>query len=533
MKIFILLFFITVSLFAGDTNKNKKNIEIKSVKNESINSISKDENLTNSNEKELRISEEVLKYFSIEGYFRTKMDYQNNLDLNSFYLMNPNTPDENVVGSSKHMPTVGELKNGASSASTVSYSTRFRFSPNIVVGEYLRAVSTIDIFDNQQYGDNEKSLIFAKEVYFEGKTPFGMISLGRIATNWGLGINRNSGKGKFANYGDYIDQIQYELKGVIGNMPNLSFKLAYEIKDSSPKSSSFYKSSQKPSYDIQDNDDNVGFSFYIENKMEGDELDNYLLTSSTRLNYGLYSGMYRKDKNVLINDTATSNTSKYSYQDYNLNYYTFDAFFEFYLGNIFNLKSEVVYSFGTNEINKSFNQWGAVIQSNFNFLMKTLTVGIDAGIASGDTSSESDPYNTLGTQNEYKKDNFVFNRDYNIDLIFFKEIYSLSSLYYIRPHLTWSATSDISLNLWSVTSIALNSEQTFGRDTYLGTEIDSSFEYLNRDGLNFGLRAGIYVPGAGMDWLGKDGKRGGTNAELKDSIADFAYSIQVFLIMKF
>ncbi len=533
MKIFILLFFITVSLFAGDTNKNKKIIETKNVKNETVNSISKDEHSTNLNGKELRISEEVLKYLSIEGYFRTKMDYQNNLDLNSFYLMNPNTPDENIVGSSKHLPTVGELKNGASSESTVSYNTRFRFSPNIIVGEYLRAVATIDVFDNQQYGDNENSLIFAKEVYFEGKTPFGLVSFGRIATNWGLGINRNSGKGKFANNGDYIDQIQYELKGIIGSMPNLSFKLAYEIKESTPQSSSFYKSSQKPSYDIQDNDDYVGFSFYIEDKIEGDELDNYLLNASTRLNYGLYSGMYWKDKNIVINKDITSNTSNYSYQDYKLDYYTLDAFFEFYFGNSFNLKSEIVYIFGNNENNKSFNQWAAVIQSNFNFLMKTLTVGIDGGIASGDTSNESNPYNTLGTQNECKKDNFIFNRDYNIDLIFFKEIYSLSNLYYIRPHLTWSATNDISLNFWSVTSIALNSEQTFGRDTYLGTEIDLSLEYLNRDGLNFGLRSGLYVPGSGMDWLGIDGKRGGASAELKDSVADLAYSIQVFLIMKF
>ncbi len=532
MKIFILLFFITVSVFADNIN-NKEVVETKNIENKAINNSKKTDKSDSLNGKDLKINEEILKYLSIEGYFRTKMDYQNNLDLNSFYLMKPNTSDEYVVGSSRHMPTIGELKNGASSESTVSYNTRFRFSPNIIVGEYLRAVATIDIFDNQQYGDNQKSLIFAKEAYFEGKTPLGLISFGRIATNWGLGINRNSGKGKFANNGTYIDQIQYELKGVVASMPNLSFKLAYEIKDSTPQSNTFYKSVENPNYDVQDDDDYVGFSLYIENRMEGEELNNYLSNMKTRLNYGLYSGMYWKDKNTVINQNPTNNASNYSYEDYKLDYYTFDAFFEFYFKNRFNLKSELVYIFGNNEKDKSFSQWGIVLQSNFNFLMKTLTVGIDGGIASGDTSDDSNPYKALGKETKYMKDNFIFNRDYNIDLIFFKEIYTLSGLYYIRPHLKWAATSNIALNFWSITSIALNKEQTFGKDTYLGTEIDFSLEYLNKDGLNFGLRSGLYIPGAGMDWLGIDGKRNGTGAELKDSIADLAYSIQLFLIMKF
>jgi hypothetical protein len=275
--------------------------------------------------------------------------------------------------------------------------------------------------------------------------------------------------------------------------------------------------------------------------MEGNELNNYLSRGNSRLNYGLYAGMYWQDKVTTVitpktdenGNTINENVSLISYESSSLDYYTLDAFFEFYFKNDFNIKAEVAYIVGTNENDDSFNQWGIAFQSNVNFLMNTLVAGVDFGIASADTSSDSDPYKTIGQKIDYKKDNFTFNPDYDIDLIFFKEINFISNLYYIRPHISWLATENISLNLWSVTSIAFNEEQTYGRDTYLGTELDTSIEYLNKDGLNFGIRGGIFIPGAGMDWLGTDGERGGAVTELKDSIADLAFTIQAFLVMKF
>ena len=47
--------------------------------------------------------------------------------------------------------------------------------------------------------------------------------------------------------------------------------------------------------------------------------------------------------------------------------------------------------------------------SNIKFLMETLTVGFDAGIASGDSSEDSDPYKVPGQEITYKKDNFISN----------------------------------------------------------------------------------------------------------------------------
>jgi len=524
MNKIILLFLITVSIFAKDANIKKEKIE----KKDSIMS----EELLKTKTKDLKVNDEILKYISIEGYFRTGMNYRNNYDLNSFSLTN----NDSVVGSSKHKPTIDEFKEGKSSSrSTVSYNTRFRFSPNIVVGEYLRAVATIDIFDNKLYGDNTESLLFAKEAYFEGTTPLGKFYVGRMATDWGLGMYRNSGKGKFSNYGTYIDQVQFEVRDVLSFIPFLSFKLAYEVKDSSAKDTNLYSDSQSINYDIEDEDDYVGFSLYIQSKIDGEELDAYLLENSMRLNYGLFLARSWKNKTTTINLNKTDeNSSKLSYEDSSLDYYTVDAFFEFYHKKDFTVKGEVIYLFGENEENKSFSQWGAALKTNAHFLMNTLSIGLDAGIASGESSDDRDAYTINASKS--KMNDFTFNLDFDVDLIFFKEIHSLSSLYYIRPHVKWLATKNISLELWAITSMALNESQTYGRDKYLGTEIDMSLEYLNRDGLNFGLRTGVYVPGKGMDYLGTDGKRTSTSSAddlTSDFAAELAYTIQLFLIMKF
>ena len=481
------------------------------------------------------IKDEVLKFFTFEGYFRTFADYRNNFDLNSFYIINPNTENEKVVGASKHLPTISELKNGSDSSSTVSYTTRLRLSPNITVGEYLRAVATIDIFDNELFGDDKTARLYAKEAYFEGKSPIGLFKIGRMATHWGLGINRNDGKGKFSFYGNYIDQFQYEIKDLIMSMPDLSFKLAYEVKQSGIGNNKFTNLNYNlaDTYDIEDNDDYVGFTFYVLNQTSYETFEKKMLEDENVFNYGIYAGMYHKDKYTEIFTQNTGNTSNYSYENYFLDYYVFDAFAEFYKGRAFSLKTEFVYSFGDNEKGNSFNNWGGVIESKFNFLMNTLGIGLDLGISSSDDSNDYDPYKTLGKEIKTQRNNFVFNKDYDIDLIFFKQIYDNTGLYFIKPHVSWIATDDISLKLQSVTSMALNEKTTYGRNNYLGTEFDFFIEYLNKDGLNFGIRSGLFLPGNGLDWLGIDGKRGGSGADYKDYDASLAYSTQFFMIMKF
>ncbi len=512
MNKFVLLFFITIAIFGSD----------KTVKMPEVN-----------NNKEIKISDEILKYISLEGYLRLGANLRGNYDLNSFYLRDANTKNEKVVGSSKHLPTIKELKKKSSSQSTVSYSTRFRLSPNIIVGEYLRAVTTIDVFDNTLFG-NKADVIIAKEAYFEGKTPFGIFRIGRITTDWGLGIYRNSGKGKFSNYGDYIDQIQYEVGNFFSVMPYLSVKLAYEVKDSGPNSNDIYGKQTAPAYDMEDRDDYVGFSLYVENKLKGQALRNLLQTGKNHINYGLYLGKYWKNKDIKVKKDPNKKDSSYTYDSYDLDYYVINAYMEFYYNTIFDVKAEFVNILGSNEKDKFFYQWGLLLQSNVHLLMNTLSLGFDLGLASHDTSDESNPYYKMKSGAiKVQRNNYTFNPDFDVDLMFFKEIYDLSGLYYIKPHLSWLATENISISLWSVTAFAFNKNNTYGRNTYLGTEIDTSIEYLNRDGLNFGIRSGLYIPGDGMDWLGEsNAQRGGTGEE-KDQLAELAYTIQAFLILKF
>ncbi len=507
----ILIFLVTISLWATDNSKI--------VSEESIS-----------------LKNEVIRFSLLEGYFRTNAFYRNNFDLDSYYIENASHGDETIYGTSRYNPSLEELKGNASDISTVSYNLRFRLSPSIQVGEYLKAVTTFDIFENTLFGDDYKSQLFGKEGYLVAKSPFGLFKIGRMANNWGLGIFRNDGKGKFSNYGTYVDQFMFEKEMPISIFKHFKAGLAYEVNNSSVSARELYNVNRN--YDLDDRDDSTSYSIYLSDSMKGDLLDEYLDLGKTRFNWEFVYNYNSNDMTSLYNDNDT-NDRKFSIESISSTYHTFDLYASMFVGNSFKLESELLVKMGDyktmDDSDETLFQTLFVVEDELSFLQKTVGAGLDFGLAYTDDSQKdsNDPYVNLFGEIDSK--NRIFDNDYDIDLIFFKEIARATNLYFIKPHVKWRINRELSVDLWSVTTFAFASEDTFGKDPYLGTELDLKVQFLNRDGLNFGVMAGFYLPGKGMDYLGKDKERSdeGATVENLDKTANYATSIQAFMILKF
>ncbi|MFZ9888904.1 MAG: hypothetical protein ACO3JL_15515, partial [Myxococcota bacterium] len=202
----------------------------------------------------------TLNFLEFDGYFRTRFDYMNQLDLGTY---------DPVVGrgtSSVPTPTMyrpfdgegcvvaegeefgenpaypGQLCRADSedTSSLFSANMRLRLHPTFHVSEDIRIVSMLDIFDNVVLGSTPESKpgfannptlplpLFAsnalppqagfnsvwdsvrlKRLWGEVMTPFGLLRFGRQAQNFGLGLLVNDGNQLDDDFGDSADQILF------------------------------------------------------------------------------------------------------------------------------------------------------------------------------------------------------------------------------------------------------------------------------------------------------------------------------------
>lgn len=477
----------------------------------------------------ISIQDQISKVFNIEGYFRGQMGWNSNFDLDSYYI----NEEKSVLGTSHARPTLDEINDDYNDEGIVSYNFRLRFAPTIEVGEFFKAVATVDLLDNIVAGsssDQNIETIALKEGYAKIKSPFGLLTAGRVATQWGMGIFRNSGRDKFANGGTYIDQVNFFAPIPMPNFEHFAVSLGYEFNQSGLNSSDLGDNRGLTS-DLDDNDDRTTFTVSLSDRVDGDELGNLLRSGQNRFNWQVYWGYIDQEKR----STAGTDTTNWSYDKNGMGTMMLDAYLAFYVNTAFKVEAE---AFWAND--DDFTIWGGVVKTTLSMMMETLKFGVNVGVANGD--SDIDPYDNIENQTNEdieKSDipygtSFTFNADYQIDLILFREVTPFTNAFYVKPHITYMFSDQMALSFWGVYSQAIETDQTFGKDSLLGIEIDTRLEYVSRSGLTLGVAGGFLIPGDGMDWLGADKKRESTlELNNKDHEANIAWSLQAFVIMKF
>jgi len=164
-------------------------------------------------------------------------------------------------------------------------------------------------------------------------------------------------------------------------------------------------------------------------------------------------------------------------------------------------------------------QWGGEVQARFRPHDAGLGVGLDFGVASGDPDPgfSGAPERNLGpTQagelhgaqvdlpRDRRADDFRFHPDHRVDRILFREIVgTVTDAAWVKPQVRWLVqdfgAGSLTLALQAVASMALYAESTPGGRHPLGIEIEPGLDYRTRDGFGFALHHAVLFPLAGLD----------------------------------
>jgi|GEM_PF-3553791 len=146
-----------------------------------------------------------------------------------------------------------------------------------------------------------------------------------------------------------------------------------------------------------------------------------------------------------------------------------------------------------------------------------LVFGLEYGLASGDDGEAQQQGHTNLNEISYLPgpgdrtiSRFVFDPDYRIDLILFRELIgSVSNAMYFRPRVSYSLTKAIKVTAQNVTSAALKTVSTPGNATFWGTEFDADLGYSS-GGFHAGMAYGVLFPLGAMDHPTNEVGQGGT-----------------------
>jgi uncharacterized protein (TIGR04551 family) len=437
----------------------------------------------------------------LQGYFRVRGEMLNRLNLKSA----PDTAGFN------YFPT--PLRGVGSSLS--SANMRLRLEPTINASESVRVHAQIDVLDNYVLGSNtgaltdstgspypipywsssrvyiqndptaDRPLIIPKRVWGEVQTPVGLLSFGRMPSQWGLGILANAGTGIDQDYGDSVDRIQFAAPPVSTPLGRLVFVPMYDFDAAGVlhNDQRLGAGSGQP-FAADDGDAARALGLKIIRIDNDDEIRRKVEAGSHSLNFGLYY-THRTQRFVYpgwIEGTCTVDSTDPNATPCAAKRRGADGHFGSLWGRWVNarwrIESELVGVYGDIENANSGNadltalahvhmrQWGGVIQAEYKYNPK-FHFGFEAGAASGDGAPgfgnipdrgiAGDPttlpsYGAIegpqwGQRGDHTINNFRFNPAYQIDQIFYRRILGqITDSVYLRPSARWYAMSGLTID---------------------------------------------------------------------------------------
>ncbi len=130
-------------------------------------------------------------------------------------------------------------------------------------------------------------------------------------------------------------------------------------------------------------------------------------------------------------------------------------------------------------------KYGGTARVTYRALEGKLRLGLESGAASGDQWDNTVQGNTniayanlIGGPNDHKLTQFLFNRDYKVDMILFRHLIgAVTNAGYVKPFLSYDLTKSIGFKVANITSFALNPVATPGNETMYGTEFNADIGY--------------------------------------------------------
>lgn len=467
----------------------------------------------------------------VDGYFRLRADYLKNLNLS--FRDDPSqggSPFPRPLGCTPaEEMTPGDVSGRPCGDTFRSTNVRLRLEPRINVSETTSVHTQIDILDNYVLGtaataagvapprpateiENE---IRVNRAWAEVATPLGILKFGRMPWHWGLGIAYNSGaedpiNGGYdldADYGDSVDRVMF---GTLIPGTRLRAGLAMDFPFTGPTTTwNPGALGGGQAWDL-DNDDDISRWVLMISRMDSpQEFRDAIDRGELVLNYGVqFSYVQQKWSYNDADDVVDAS----SYVPRDATVYVPDVWLKLGWGPaLFEL--EAIAEIGNvNELSDlevddpvDIRALGGVGRFTYRAMEDKLKFGLEVGAASGDAHDNVIQGQTHLSGAQYfmpgdrRMSRFVFDPDYKVDLILFRELIgAVSNAAYGRPFMSYDLTDSIQLKVANITSFALKPVSTPGNARMWGTEFNADLGYSSST-FFAGIAYGVLFPLAAMN----------------------------------
>jgi uncharacterized protein (TIGR04551 family) len=510
-----------------------------------------------------------LQFLEMNGYFRVRGQLFNHLDLGV-------GRDASLPNGRYLFPVPFDQPNGGAGRTTLSTANmRLRLEPTMNVSEHVRVRAQVDILDNHVLGSSsselqsdpssypatfygssrvvlsgndphlERPYVSPKRVWAEVQTPVGLLSFGRMPSEWGLGIWSHAGAGIDDDFGDTVDRIQFALPPVTTPIGRLVFVPILDFDNEGALYRQPYAATGTGQpFDGEPGDNARTYGLKIARLDTPDEVRRKLDRNESSVNFGAYYN-YRTqhftypDWNTVGFDASYANTTGPVNAVKRAAYaHVLDLWFRF-LSPRWRVEAEATGVYGqvgdprTDSTQPQFpqlllRQWGGALVVDYKAVPNKVTFGGEIGAASGDSAPGFGNVPTLGPQPYGSLEgqqwgcvggspscaqvdrsirNFRFNPGYRVDLVLFHEILGqVTDALYVKPKLRWDILPGFWLDEAIIYSRALekgstpsvNSRGTGGAQD-LGIELDTQLTYSSGDGFMAWAQWGVLQPLGGLE----------------------------------
>ncbi len=529
-------------------------------------------------ESQLSEPEQSFPYIENHGYFRFRADNFWNLDLNTQGTSPVLPPLEATPRVEESIPADRGDFYDPEAELLSSANIRFRYHPIVHITDTMRINAEIDLLDNlvlgstpdgftafgaspdnrfdvplvaftpgQQVPNEDLTLgdsIRVRQAYAEMNF-LGLIRVGRMASNWGLGILANSGGAYNASplaprtshrgvalqgfncmdcdYGDLVDRFMF----ITRPLSTVYVGFVYDWA-SSGTVSYLEDQPQGQARDLSQIDDVSQFGFIAVRSHNSDaerrERDRRLKELRLPVIEGGVYLVHREQQadqgqtGFFPNDTETAFAPRLAtawIPDLWVRLLWEPAFKRrirleleavMIVGDIENVEPGLPDDDGGSA--RELNQLGIAFESDFRF--NNLTTGLNAGYASGrSTEGENarlapgwgvQDFNpvTGGSQSDRDVTNFKFDRDYFVDSIMFREVIgTITNAVYFNPYVQYdfftAQTSAMGARLDGIYAMAPQPEVTPGGESGIGLEVDATV-YYKSDNYQADVSGGAFFP---------------------------------------
>jgi len=472
-----------------------------------------------------------LNLFQVSGYLRLRGDLLDDLSLRrgadpgGYYLFPP------PVSS----PGKGTLTSG---------NLRLRLEPVLNVSDQVRVLAQVDLLDGVLLGQSpqvppgdgsgaDRDSIRVKRAWGEVQTPVGLASFGRMPAQWGLGMVANAGSGMGDDLGDSVDRLQLAIP--VRQLPVVGSAVLVPYYQVNSSGLSFAQSpGVSQPLDIDKADDNWSTGVRAVHLDTEEELRRKLDRGESSWNYGVWY-QYTSQRYALsslvgspINQAEAATVREVKVgetahqADFWLRYRTRRVRLELEAAGIYGNVDDARLKATDAALGPvARRQVGAVLQGDYRFLDGKLTVGLEAGAASGDKTpgmgnrperglpqpgsidgSQVGSTSASGPVLDKAIRNFRFNPAYRVDLILWRELLgNVTDAWYLKPSVRYDVLDGLSLRASLVYSQAIYAESTPSTNHRpLGLELDTGVHYASGDGFHLWLDWGVLQPLDGFNY---------------------------------